>query len=693
VFTTRPELRGTFGMVASTHWLASQTGMAVLERGGNAFDAAVATGFVLQVVEPHLNGPGGELPALFWSVDRGEPLALCGQGVAPAAATIERFHELGHELIPGTGVLAACVPGSFGGWLLLLREFGTWRLADVLEFAIGYAERGYPLHERIRATIVLNEELIASWPGSRDLYLPAPTPGTLFRNPALAATYRRIVDESRGGSREDELEKARLTVVVVRLREIGCRDDTEFHVPETLGDRQRAAAGHEPVVSLEYRGLTVCKTLPWAAGPVGLQQLALLQGYDLAELSSAEFVHVVELTRELTADERPGREQPLDSFSRTVQRGSARSSANRPRRRAPRAWIANRPRVMVTQGGEPTRGHCTSMWSVSGMVSATPSGGWLRAPVIRSGWPLGTRAQMFWLEEGLPSSLQPRARPERRCHPGSRFAASHTSRGERRRRPAGAVGDASSFVTSRHEPPGGDRRARIHTDHLISSFFPAASFRGHSLESLRLSYRRRPPAPRARSRCTRRGRSAGSRRRTRARRPAARGCERAACRATRWADERACAHVLVGRPVRRPEAGDRAHRARGDAEDCRRELPGLHRAHSRLRLVEVEHGHAVLRALRRVPLQPIGTVRRLAATLLDSAMGCALVDPPACDPLDDARAEGELHPGDDGRDSCAASAPSFIQPPCRDDGGADRTPTNACSPRVEHDPHARRLTD
>ena len=138
-FTTRPELRGTFGMVASTHWLASAVGMAVLERGGNAFDAAVATGFTLQVVEPHLNGPGGEVPAVFFAADRGGPLALCGQGVAPQAATIERFRELGHDLIPGVGLLAACVPGAFGGWLLLLEQFGTWRLADLLAFAIGYA--------------------------------------------------------------------------------------------------------------------------------------------------------------------------------------------------------------------------------------------------------------------------------------------------------------------------------------------------------------------------------------------------------------------------------------------------------------------------------------------------------------------------------------------------------------------------
>src|SRR6185312_15619793 len=121
-FTTRPQLAGTFGMVASTHWLASAAGMAVLEAGGNAFDAAVAAGLTLQVVEPHLNGPGGDLPVVFWSAERGEPLVLCAQGVSPAAATIELFKELGHYLVPGVGPLAACVPGAFGGWMLMLRK-------------------------------------------------------------------------------------------------------------------------------------------------------------------------------------------------------------------------------------------------------------------------------------------------------------------------------------------------------------------------------------------------------------------------------------------------------------------------------------------------------------------------------------------------------------------------------------------
>ena len=92
-FTTRPELSGTFGMVASTHWLASAAGLAVLEHGGNAFDAAVAAGLVLQVTEPHLNGLGGEVPVIAHQAGRGETFVLCGQGTAPAAATSETIEE------------------------------------------------------------------------------------------------------------------------------------------------------------------------------------------------------------------------------------------------------------------------------------------------------------------------------------------------------------------------------------------------------------------------------------------------------------------------------------------------------------------------------------------------------------------------------------------------------------------------
>jgi gamma-glutamyltranspeptidase/glutathione hydrolase len=489
-------------MVASTHWLASQAGMAVLERGGNAFDAAVASGFVLQVVEPHLNGPGGEVPAVFWSVDRGEPLALCGQGVAPAAATIERYRDLGHELVPGTGVLAACVPGAFGGWLLLLRDFGTWRLRDVLEFAIGYAENGYPLHWRIRATISTNEELVASWPGSRALYLPAPEAGALFRNPALAATYRRIVEESAGGSREEEIEKARHAWYEGFVAE----EIDRFVAAEggfLTGDDMAAwEATIEPVATFDYRGLTVCKTQPWGAGPVGLQQLALLSGYDLAELSEAELVHIVTECAKLAFADRDalygdGEEVPLDTLLSADYNDARRALVGEEASAEYVPGLGRLPSIHAVEAtvgsGEPGRGtvHVDVADRYGNMLSATPSGGWFHSsPVIPAfGWPLGTRAQMFWLEEGLASSLKPRTRPRTTLCPGlalrdgEPYLAWGTPGGDQQEQWA-----LHAFI--RHVDLGLDLQQAIdapefHTDHLISSFFP----RGFAAKSLAVESR------------------------------------------------------------------------------------------------------------------------------------------------------------------------------------------------------------
>lgn len=489
-------------MVASTHWLASAAGMSVLERGGNAFDAACATGFVLQVVEPHLNGPGGEVPAVFWSTERGEPLVLCGQGVAPAAATIDRFHDLGHELVPGTGLLAACVPGAFGGWLLLLGEFGTWRLEDVLEYAIGYAEHGYPLVERIAATIELNRELLASWPGSAELYLPAPAPGALFRNPALAATYKRIVDESKGGSREDEIERARVAFYEGFVAE----EIASFCAAEGgLLDGDDLASWRatlEPPVTRDYRDLTVCKTGAWGTGPVALQQLALLEGFDLRELTEAELVHVVTECAKLAFADRDAlygdADVPLDTLLSPSYASERRSLVGEEAASEVQPGLGRFPRmreaVAMPGSGEPTRGdtvHLDVADRFGNVVSATPSGGWLQSsPVIPAlGWPLGTRAQMFWLEDGLPSSLRPKARPRTTLSPGlalrdgEPYLAWGTPGGDQQEQWA-----LHAFL--RHVDLGLDLQAAIdapefHTDHLISSFYP----RGIAPRSLSLEAR------------------------------------------------------------------------------------------------------------------------------------------------------------------------------------------------------------
>src|SRR3954454_9226026 len=199
-FTTRPEIEGTFGVVATTHWIATAVGMSMLEKGGNAFDAAVAAAFTLQVVEPHLNGPGGDVPLIVYDVKRGRPEVICGQGPAPAGATIAHYRSLGLDLVPGTGLLAACIPGMLDTWMLLLRDYGTMSVADVLTPAISYAANGHPLVERVNATIATVEDLFRRhWPTSAAVYLPnnqVPETGTLFTNTTLAETYGRILREA-----------------------------------------------------------------------------------------------------------------------------------------------------------------------------------------------------------------------------------------------------------------------------------------------------------------------------------------------------------------------------------------------------------------------------------------------------------------------------------------------------------------
>jgi gamma-glutamyltranspeptidase/glutathione hydrolase len=310
-FTTRPELSGTFGMVASTHWLASAAGLAVLEHGGNAFDAAVATGLVLQVVEPHLNGLGGEVPVIAHHAGRGETFVLCGQGTAPATATPEAFGDLGLDLVPGSGLLAACVPGAFGAWMMLLREYGTLRLRDVMGYAIGYAAGGYPLIPAISWGIASVAELFRDhWASSAAVYLPGgqvPAPGSLFANPALAATYQRIVDEAEAAStdRDEQIEAARRVYYEGFVAEAIDAYVSSAEVMDVTGEPHRGLLSYADLASWHPRleepltydvgGLTVCKTKPWGQGPVFLQQLALLDGFDLAamEPGSADYIHTV----------------------------------------------------------------------------------------------------------------------------------------------------------------------------------------------------------------------------------------------------------------------------------------------------------------------------------------------------------------------------------------------------------------
>ncbi len=461
-FTTRPELRGTFGMVASTHWLASAAGMAVLERGGNAFDAAVAAAFTLQVVEPHLNGPGGDMPALVYSAERDRVLVVCGQGPAPAAATIERFHSLGLDMIPGTGLLAPCVPGAFGGWLLMLAELGTWRLRDVLAFAIHYAESGFPVVPRISQVIAGVEALFREeWTESARIWLAGggvPAPGTLHRNPLLAATYRRLLAEaeSASGGREAEIEAARRAwyegfiaeAVDAYLGRATALDVTGVRNGGLLrgGDMAAWRATLDEPASFDYGEWRVHKTRPWGQGPVFLQQLALLSCDDLRVMGtgSADFIHtVVECAKLAYADREAWYGDPdfavdltallLDPAYNDRRRRLVSETASlelRPGSPGGRHPHVPRPGEAPSQDlasglGDPTAAlpgdtcHVDVVDHWGNLVSATPSGGWLQSsPAVPGlGFCLGTRAQIFTLEAGHPNALAPGKRPRTTLSP------------------------------------------------------------------------------------------------------------------------------------------------------------------------------------------------------------------------------------------------------------------------------------
>ncbi|WP_300061656.1 gamma-glutamyltransferase family protein [uncultured Roseobacter sp.] len=534
-FTTRPEIKGTFGVCTSTHWIASAVGMKLLEQGGSAFDAAAAMGFVLHVVEPHLNGPLGDMPALIRLAGDAAPTVVCGQGVAPAGATIEHYRAEGLDLIPGSGLLATVVPGAFDAWMLMLRDHGRLSLREILESAIYYARHGHPVLPRVAGTIAgLAEFFRDEWPTSYETWMPggaAPVAGALFRNPALADTWERLLAEAEGaGGREAQIEAARRCFREGFIAETIDSWMREACVMDAAGGRRKGVltgqdmatweACYEPPLDVDYEGWTVWKCGVWTQGPTLLQSLRILEGSGIGAMdtTSAAFVHqVVEAMKLSFADREAYYGDPLHSdipvaslLSRAYAEGrrdligATGSQAQRPGRvEGYEAWAdAAVARAAAPQAagpgvgaGEPTMAHLTErrgdtvhidvidQWGNA--VSATPSGGWLQSsPVVPGlGMPLNSRAQMFWLDEGLPTSLAPGRRPRTTLSPsmaqepdGTRHAFGT---------PGGDQQDQWQLILLLRLVHGGLNLQEaidgplFHTGHFQSSFYPRATRPGH----------------------------------------------------------------------------------------------------------------------------------------------------------------------------------------------------------------------
>ncbi|MBY5831799.1 gamma-glutamyltransferase family protein [Rhizobium ruizarguesonis] len=459
-FTTRPEILGTFGVVTSTHWIASAVGMSILEKGGNAFDAAVATGFVLQIVEPHLCGPGGDMPAVIYSKKKDKVEVICAQGPAPAGATIEHYTAEGLSLIPGDGLLATVIPGSFDGWMLMLRDYGSMSVRDVLEPAIYYAEHGHPMLPRVSTTIKgLAAFFEKEWPTSYETWLPggsAPQAHANFRNPVLAETWKRIIAEAEVKSgREAQVQAARDAFYrgfvaekiddYLKTAEVMDASGNRHKGVLSANDMANWSATIEEPLTYDYHGWTIAKIGPWGQGPVFLQTLSILKGFDLAAMdpAGADFVHtVVEAMKLAFADREVYYGDPDFSEIPVTHLLSEAYAAERRKLVGADASFDLRPGIVpgfeaqhdltMTMLGadsktgavyEPTMAHLSEKRGDTvhidvidrdgNMVSVTPSGGWLQSsPTVPGlGFCLNSRAQMFWLKPGLPTSLAPGKRP------------------------------------------------------------------------------------------------------------------------------------------------------------------------------------------------------------------------------------------------------------------------------------------
>ena len=441
-FITRPLIMGTHGVVSSGHYLASMIGLKVLEEGGNAIDAGVAAGLALAVLEPNNYTIGGEAPILVYSAEDRKVYAINGQGTAPKAATIVWFRSRGIKIIPGDGFLPATVPAAFDSWITALSRFGTLSLADVLTPAIELAEKGFPIYEYLHESLKLHSKrFIDEWPTTAEIFLPngeVPKVGEILVQSDLAETFRRILEAERRNlhkGREKALQAARDYFYRGEIARKIVKFIHETEILDASGMRNRGLLSledfasyrtkiEEPVTT-NYRGYQVYKCGPWTQGPVFLQQLNILEGFDLTSMehNSTDYIHtVVESAKLAFADREKYYGDPDFVYVPLKKLLSKDYAAERRRLIEPeKASLELRPgdvdSITLSDKGSGNMDFDTTHLDVidgsGNMISATPSGGWIQSsPIIEGlGFPLGTRGQMFHLSPEHPDALAPRKRP------------------------------------------------------------------------------------------------------------------------------------------------------------------------------------------------------------------------------------------------------------------------------------------
>jgi gamma-glutamyltranspeptidase/glutathione hydrolase len=455
---------GTRGVVASGHYLATAAGFRIMDQGGNAVDAAAAMSFCLNLLEPQSNGIGGEVPTLIYSAGENKAFAISGMGWSPQALTLDWCRQHGIDLIPGDGYLPACVPAVVGTWATALARFGTMSFSQVLAPAIELAENGFPVYDRLHASLAANQgKFTRLYPTTGELYYPGghvPQVGDVVRNPDWANVLRTMCRAEASTSHKGRVTGIEAACDAFYKGEIAGRivDFINSHPVEdasgaahtgllTYEDMAGWQATVEEPVTFDYAGLEVHKCSSWTQGPVFLQQLAILEGFDLHRLghNTAGYLHTwIESAKLAFADREAYYGDPLFDrvpldilLSREYAAGRREligSGASRELRPGDvghgtpdyvtfdvaednrRALEVSARSVRDLGLGHAHLGDTTHLDAVDrqgNMVAATPSGGWIgSSPVIKGlGFPLGTRGQMFYLNPARPNALAPRKRP------------------------------------------------------------------------------------------------------------------------------------------------------------------------------------------------------------------------------------------------------------------------------------------
>jgi gamma-glutamyltranspeptidase/glutathione hydrolase len=450
--TLKPLVAGKRGVVAAGHPLVTEAGLRILEKGGNAVDAGVATLFAASVVEMASFGAGGECPILIKMKD-GPVVAVNGNGIAPELATVEFYEHLRRDdprvvtlgtignahggIIPSFGPLSAIVPSAMDSILLALEKYGTMNLREVIQPAIELAQ-GFPLDDRLAQAIARTEPVWEKWPSTEQVYMPGghlAKAGELFVQGDLARTFQSLAEVERQNASQGRV------AALEAVRDYFYRGPMAKRISNFCkqagcllreGDFAIYHARVEEPLKTTYRGIEVYKVGFWSQAPVFLQNLNLLEGFDLKSMghNSGDYIHTVVEAMKLGYADRDAyygdpdfSPIPLQLISKEYadvrrplinpEKASGEHLAGDPLRLQARASADFLRARYSHRNGEPQDTTCVNVIDKDGnMLSATPSGAWIPALIAGdTGIPLTQRAQAFVLTPGHPNQLAPHHRP------------------------------------------------------------------------------------------------------------------------------------------------------------------------------------------------------------------------------------------------------------------------------------------